>query len=352
MLCDYSLLKIYKNYLNGTGPSQELWGYAELLEKKDFDIQFLPYKKFKWVNKLGNLIGFSHLDQQLILLTKLNNADLIIEVTAGASSKLILTLKSIGLIQTPIIAFVHWPMLGNTSNSNLVKKIGKKWLFQYDKLIYVSKEIMKHNIKVFKLKKEDYIDKFIHMDWGSQTNFYHINEHIEVSEDFAVSVGKSQRDFDTLIAAFSKTKMKLKIYPGPNFTPNIKIIPPNIEIIDRLVPYKDLIQVYHQAKFILICLQNPNLSTIGLTSLMDVLAIGKPVIMTKNIFVDIDVEASGVGYSVDVGDVDGWITKINTLKEDHALCLEMGRNARKLHEEKYNMKRFSSELHKILLEYK
>ena len=48
----------------------------------------------------------------------------------------------------------------------------------------------------------------------------------------------------------------------------------------------------------------------GLTSLMDCLGFGKPVIMTKNQCIDLDIENLGIGTWVDPYDVDGWTRAI------------------------------------------
>ena len=39
---------------------------------------------------------------------------------------------------------------------------------------------------------------------------------------------------------------------------------------------------------------------------MDCLGIGKPVIMTKNPNIDIDIEKEGIGHWVEPGDVEEW----------------------------------------------
>jgi glycosyltransferase involved in cell wall biosynthesis len=68
--------------------------------------------------------------------------------------------------------------------------------------------------------------------------------------------------------------------------------------------------------------------TVGLTELNDALALGKPVIMTRNRFIDVDIDAIGCGVWVDAGDVDGWTEALDRLLSDDALRAEMGRRGK------------------------
>ena len=68
----------------------------------------------------------------------------------------------------------------------------------------------------------------------------------------------------------------------------------------------------------------------GLTSLMDALGMGKPVIMTKHPLIDIDIEAQGIGKWVEPGDVKGWRDAIQFFEEHEDEAFLMGQRARNL----------------------
>ena len=58
---------------------------------------------------------------------------------------------------------------------------------------------------------------------------------------------------------------------------------------------------------------------------MEVLGLGWAVLMTRNRHTDIDIEAEGIGFWLDPGDVDGWNRRLNWI-DDHPNEVEsMGR---------------------------
>ena len=122
----------------------------------------------------------------------------------------------------------------------------------------------------------------------------------------------------------------------------------NVEV--DVLPYESnkLIDIYRKSSLILISIEKPYLSTIGLTSLLDALSVGKPVVMTKNPYIDIDFEKLGIGFKVEVGDVNWWVEKIKILLEDQSLSYKMGEKALQLQKSIFNMDKFSEEYIRIL----
>ncbi len=88
-------------------------------------------------------------------------------------------------------------------------------------------------------------------------------------------------------------------------------------------------------------------STLGITVLFDAMAIGKPVIITENSYIDIDVEKEGIGYWVPEGDVQNWISKINILIENPEICEKMGQKALVLQQTTFNMENFGNSLKRV-----
>jgi glycosyltransferase involved in cell wall biosynthesis len=90
-------------------------------------------------------------------------------------------------------------------------------------------------------------------------------------------------------------------------------------------------------------------SLAGLTSLVDAMALGKPVIMTRNPYIDLDIEACGIGKWVDPGDVDGWADAIDWFDRHPDESHEMGRRARALVDEQgYNSASFALRIHRLI----
>jgi glycosyltransferase involved in cell wall biosynthesis len=77
---------------------------------------------------------------------------------------------------------------------------------------------------------------------------------------------------------------------------------------------------------------------------MDVLGMGKPVIMTRQPFIDLDIEAEGIGIWVDNGDINGWIRAMQYFENYPQQALEMGNRARKLAETRMNSLFFANQV--------
>jgi len=66
----------------------------------------------------------------------------------------------------------------------------------------------------------------------------------------------------------------------------------------------------------------------GLTSVVDALALGKPLVMTRNKWLDLDPEAEGFGLTVAPNDVEGWRQAVTMILGDSSLRERMSQAAR------------------------
>ncbi len=349
MVNDYPLDRYYNQWQAGLTPSQQLWGKIELDKEDGIEIIILPHQKYKFLDKIGNKIRIEHLDQQIRALFIKNDIDIIYAPFAAATTKLLLILKLFGIIKTPIVAMIHYPLLGSSSKNRLVKSLGKKLMMGFDRMLFVSENIKSENIKSFELSPKDYENRFVHLSWGAETNFYDRSNTLTNStkEEYFVSSGQTDRDFDTLIEAFRYLDFKLKIYAKPNYKPISTDIPDNVEINTKSISSREIIDLYKNSLAVLICFKMTQSSTLGLTVLLDAMAIGKPVIMTSNPFIDVDIEKEGIGYWIQEGDVQSWVSKLKKLIDNPELSNEMGRKAFELHKTKYNMDYFGKSLKKV-----
>ena len=87
----------------------------------------------------------------------------------------------------------------------------------------------------------------------------------------------------------------------------------------------------------------------GLTTLVEALALGTPVITTRNATFPYDVDKEGVGISVPYYDVDAWEHALRYLLEHPEETKKMGRNARALAERKFNLENTSKTIADALL---
>ena len=98
------------------------------------------------------------------------------------------------------------------------------------------------------------------------------------------------------------------------------------------------------------CLEHPY--TVGLTTLVEALALGMPIICSRNPNFEIDIDKEKIGITVEYGDIQGWEKAIRYIAEHPEEAKQMGERARKLAENHFNLNIFAHEIAETLLEFK
>ncbi|PSL06608.1 glycosyltransferase [Cecembia rubra] len=348
LLNDYPMDSYYKDWEKGITPGQQLWGKTEIDKMDGIEMIILSHEENKFLKKLGNLFLIQHLDLQLRALKYSKDIDAYYSPFGTAATKLLLALKFLGLLKTPIVVMIHYPLLGMNSKNKFKRWLGEKLFKGYDRAIFISKRLKIDALNAFRISEYDCKEKVHSMDWGSETSYYEkfINE--EEEEDYAVTNGQTDRDFDTLIEAFRELDLKLKIFAKADYKPKTKDIPSNVEIFTHWINNSDLCRIYNRAKIVLICFKMKRSSTLGLTSLFDSMSMGKAVIMTENPYIDIDINKEGVGFTVKEGDIAAWREKINILMDNPVLRKQMGKRGLELQNKYYSLEKFGLALFEII----
>lgn len=342
---NYSMENAYALWKSGKSGSHHVWGKVELDRKGRIEIETFPHQKFKFLERLGRIIGVKHLDQQLRILAH-KNYDILYAPYALANTSLLVLLKAMGIYNKPIVATIHQPFLGTRSTNKLWRSISKKALLQYDSSIFLSEALMKDAVERLEIPPHIVEEKFRLAQWGPDSEFYKrkLPSEIPLEEcTYAVSAGHTDRDYITLIEAFRNIDFPLKIYCTPETSPKMKNLPSNVTINSQKIPYVELLDIYHKAKIILtpMIFSEINEGCQGMTSLQDVVALGKPTIMTRNNSLNLDIEKEGFGCYVEMGDVNGWVKAVNTLLNNDALLSTMKENSIRVYREKFNSEIFA-----------
>jgi glycosyltransferase involved in cell wall biosynthesis len=347
----YSMENAYELWRKGTSGSHHVWGKVELEKNSDIKVIIFPHEKYRFLNKIGSLLKISNLDQQLRMLKHLNSFDILYAPYSTANTRFLLFLKWLGIFRKPIVVTMHQPFLGSTSQNAIVKRMSKNSLLLYDKTIFLSEKLKEKTIDQLGIPPDEARNKFTTAQWGPDTEFYKcFDTNIPLAEcDYAISAGHTDRDYETLIKAFKDVKFKLKIFCTPRSMPKNVEIPENVEVHSEFTPYIELMKHYTRARMILIPLSYPSTKEgcQGMTSIQDVVALGKPTIITKNPMLNIDVEKEGFGVAVEKGSVNGWIQTLNQLLFDTDQLEKMRTNALRVYQQKYNSIVFSEKLKKV-----
>jgi glycosyltransferase involved in cell wall biosynthesis len=350
LINSYDMHKVSGMYNNGLFPGHHLYGAVEL--NKEFGVEMVipQQEKYSILNKIGNWFDIPLVDQQLRALSILRKCDILYTPFAAVNTKLIVLGKLLGFIRKPVVILVHFPLFGKPSKNRFIRILTKRLIQKYDTVIFFSSLMRSEIIDAYNIGETYSKRHFLLSPLGVDLNFFkkYRTENTPESKPVIISSGNTGRDFDILVKVATRINFPIKIYCKPESFPKSTIIPGNVEILSGEFPFEQICKDMANARIVLIPLAPSPQATIGLVSLLEAFALGKPVIMTKNKYIDIDLEKENIGVSVDENDVDGWVQAIMSLLENYPRLKEMGENSLRLAKEKFNINIFANDLAKAM----
>ena len=338
--------KLYREWGHNNFPGHLLYGLTHLGKYGIHCIlKNIPFNPYKYRLRLSLYILIRYFGIR-------KKVDAIYGVTFRGL-EIIIFLHALGLIRKPIVVWHHSAVI--IPENPIRKKISNVFYKGFDKLLFFSEKLRTDSLKTGKINK----NKTVVIHWGPDLNFYDLLIKDRKTKDFFASTGRDNRDFPTLIKAFNNLPYKCHIYTSKiigdkNYVKILEeeniVYTPNVNIHYSNSSIKEMAEIVNDSCGVVICcLDYPY--TIGLTTLVEALAFGLPVITTDNPNYPIDVETENVGLKVPYGDVDAWINAIKMLHENHEKSQLFGKNGRLLVEEKYNLEIFSKEIAFELLSF-
>lgn len=316
----------------GRFPSHLLYG-ASQLGKNGIDVimhRFTRADKPRWWRMLdvARKMLFCKERYDAIYATKYNGMEIII------------FLHALGLFRKPIILWHHQAVpLSCNRWKNMLSRLFYRGI---DKMFFFSNELMEKSLATGKVTPS----QVMQCPWGCDLDFYDRLMAATPSEHGVfISTGKEQRDMPTLINAFAKnSNQRLELIApveccGTNYEQlfSVSNIPDNVNVtINRTLWIPGLAKLIWQAKCVCICCKETDY-TVGLTTLVEALAFGLPVIVSKNPHQPFDASEAGCGISVEYGDTQGWDDAIKYISEHPQAAEAMGRRGRQLADTEYNI---------------
>ncbi|MEM6696978.1 MAG: hypothetical protein AAF806_22740 [Bacteroidota bacterium] len=348
VLNNYSLERVWQEIRNKKKPNHHLYG-VNYLEQAGHEIVLVPFDESKrhgltrfskfW-KKTKLPIPLGDLYQQFYVLKRAKKED-IIYAPCQTQTTLLSYLKAIGLVRAKIIVLAHHPPIRGSFRT--IRQFFFRWELSGSSAFPSLSQRIADSINVFKKNKSE------GLHWGPDLEFYAPYLQEEVGTYF-LAAGRTGRDFATFAAACADAQVDAKIICLQNdYERHLKEYDnhPNIEITantaEQSYLYDQLTPVMARAKAICIPLFAYKSHLAGLTSLTDALALGKPVLMTRNNFIDIDIEKEGIGFWIEAEDREGWKKALIRL-EDEELCKTMGQKASALAKQQWNIELFSEEI--------
>lgn len=195
--------------------------------------------------------------------------------------------------------------------------------------------------------------------WGDDLDY--LDKYINISQGLSfLSTGREHRDFYTLVSAFAKRpNLQLEIYTNLyNYDSSYESLfceqgrynNIHIEFVEKSTETTKLLaQKVGECLCVVIPVEREGLYyCVGFTSVVEAMAMSKPIISTRNPYYPIDLEKEGIGIYVD--DIDSWVNAIEYLYSHPDVAEEMGKKARKLAEERYNIVECSKQINRLFCE--
>ena len=267
----------------------------------------------------------------------------ILYATHTRGIEFIILLHAIGLYRKRIVVWHHQPIV--KAKNCLRETLARLFYKGMDHMIFFSEKLIQDSLKSAKANP----DRMSMVHWGADMAFYDSLPHTLQERGF-ISTGKELRDYKTLTEAFNNTGLPLTLYTQKEQKgafANLKI-KDNIDLNfgERLMPY-ELSLLVAQSQCVCICCQ-PSNYTVGLTTVVEAMALGKPILCTRNPQMPMDLEAEGCGIYLEPYDREGWERVIRYIAEHPEEAKEMGRKGRLLAEKYYNVEQCAREVAEII----
>ncbi len=349
VLNNYSFDRVIAEIERGLKPAHHLYG-VDFLKTASYDVVIIPFNEekrrtkgifYKMATRFEFLFG--DMQQQRACLKILKKGD-VIYAACQTQTSFLSYLRFLRIINNNIITLAHhFPVKGRLA---FIKKVFFKaevnGCFAFPALstkvsAYINTLSGNQKSKVLHWGPDRiYYDKYILQDNPNELGFF--------------CAGRTGRDYKTMIKGAELADKTLSVYylmeedslSSASADIKIKRLEKELDF-----PYNDALKIMARSRAICIPLFEENNNLVGLTSLTDAIGMGKPVIMTRNSFIDIDIEKEGIGVWTEPGDTQSWEKAFDVLSDDN-VYRQMSENSLRLRNDYFNYGTFCSELKTIL----
>lgn len=330
--------RIVREWKEGTFPSHFLYGALQL---SDYGIDVVWHHQKHTYKRLRDMFVATWK-----VLTCRKHYD-VLYATHTLGIEPIILLRALRLYRRPIIAWHHQPIV--KAKNPLREALARLFYRGIDHMIFFSEKLMQDSL----LSKKADPSRMSMVHWGADLDYYDNLQNDGLHPVQFISTGKELRDFETLFKAFQETGLPLTLYAEKKRKAYFEALHPseNIELHygDRPIPHEIALKVA-QSRCVCICCQKSNY-TVGLTTVVEALALGLPILCTHNPQMPIDIEAEGCGFWIEAKDVEGWKERLRYIADHTEEAQMMGRKGRALAEQYYNVRQCGKEVANIIMKW-
>lgn len=351
MVNNYPLDRVWREVRLGETPDHHLFGINYFHERgyEPIILDGVASRPGGWRGRMPRLrmpVEMGDTEVQREALRQWRRGDLIY-AACGTQTHWLHYRRAAGLLAAPIVCLVHHPFLKGRADA-LRMPFRRLFVRGADYLPTLGSEVARILQRAGASPTRTRV-----LRWGPQADFYHPSSS---PGHGIIAAGRTGRDFDTLARAARRlnTPVTLIGLEG-QLTGDLFAGHPTLSVLQQSrhqpqpgqkvgwMKYPELITHLSAARAHAIPLYRQS-NLCGLTSLMDALGLGKPIIMTRNQHIDIDIEALGIGFWVEPEDIEGWVRAIRRLDESPELALAMGARARRLVDEGMTSRTFAHQV--------
>jgi glycosyltransferase involved in cell wall biosynthesis len=342
---NYDMARARAGWRAGTYPAHHLYGTARL--GGEFDVVDLPLRADNLLARVTELTRgkLGDIGQQ-VSAARRRRPNAVVYGAAAQQLRGLVVLRAAGLFACPIVGVFHSPPLSRMSRGPA--------LTGFDHVIALS-QYTRRGLIASGMPP----DRITVLGWGADLDFGGFAPRGPAAPDApVVATGKTERDMPTLLAALRETGLPARIYGDSAELGGTARIPSNVTI--RPVASNDASTApmrydagvtadLRSAAVVAIPLLRPERLS-GLTEVVDVLACGRPMIVTRSPYFDLDIEAIGCGWWVEAGDIRGWSERLAAAMADRDRLEQMGRAGRAWAEQHLNANSFTVGVRRVLLD--
>lgn len=337
---DYPMDKAYVQWQAGKYPGHHLWGMNEV-QSLGKEVIFSP-----WIeeNKRTNFLSRFRLSPKKLFQLKLilSKRD-VSNIYFGSywAYKLAGRAEAWGFLRHKIVVLIHHPVPYSKSDRRLLNAA--------EGVFFLNNYAYNETVKNFPEIKS----KSVIVGWCLDTAFYdQILADGNMEPKLIVAAGKTLRDYDTFIEGVRRVNdpdLRVEIYCSEDTAP--KVTDPRVKVFvgtdnGASISYMDLVKKYKEAFAIAIPMKKVD-KTIGLTSIWDAFAIGKPVLVTENPGIDAPIKEEDLGKMIAPDDVQGWADAIQDLLSNPLAAINMGKRGRDFGENQLSPVEYGKKLNRF-----
>ena len=326
----YGKKALVTEYYKGFMSSRHFYGSIELEKTGKYNIQNVS------LDSRQNLKGAIH--NNIMMLKK---SDVIFIPYLFVTPFFFLAiLKFLKLSKKKIIAISHVTM---KQGEGVISRIVYQLIYNsIDVVFFHSHKNLEESINNKSIKSSQ--GRFLY--WGDDLTYIDKFYPNPTFGDFFLSTGREQRDYKSLISAFIKNNIPLEVYTNKvnydncyDYLEDIKDKYNNIKICFVERSNDSTLKLARRTEdclCVVIPLNKDHINyCLGLTSIVEAMAMKKPVICTFNPYSPIDIEKEGIG--IVVNEKRSWEEAILFLNNNKEEARKMGLRGRKLAEKYFNI---------------